>query len=255
MFTDTHAHLYAEEFDADRSEMMERAMKAGVSRFFLPNIDSSSIDVMMKMAADFPGRCFPMMGLHPCSVKENFRQELEVVKQWLDKEKFCAVGEIGIDLYWDKTFLEEQKEAFRLQIQWAKEKKLPIVIHARQSLNEIFELVDGLNDENLKGIFHCFSGDYVQAQKVISYGGFKLGIGGVVTFKNGGIDQYLSKIPVEYIVLETDSPYLAPVPHRGKRNESAYIPLVADKVASLYQLNISELAQITTQNAKEIFGF
>lgn len=255
MFTDTHAHLYAEEFDADRSEMMERAMKAGVSRFFLPNIDSSSIDVMMKMAADFPGRCFPMMGLHPCSVKENFRQELEVVKQWLDKEKFCAVGEIGIDLYWDKTFLEEQKEAFRLQIQWAKEKKLPIVIHARQSLNEIFELVDELNDENLKGIFHCFSGDYVQAQKVISYGGFKLGIGGVVTFKNGGIDQYLSKIPVEYIVLETDSPYLAPVPHRGKRNESAYIPLVAEKVASLYQLNISELAQITTQNTKEIFGF
>ncbi|MFZ5553960.1 MAG: TatD family hydrolase [Bacteroidota bacterium] len=255
MFTDTHAHLYAEEFDADRSEMMERAMKAGVSRFFLPNIDSSSIDVMMKMAADFPGRCFPMMGLHPCSVKENFRQELEVVKQWLDKEKFCAVGEIGIDLYWDKTFFEEQKEAFRLQIQWAKEKKLPIVIHARQSMNEIFELVDGLNDENLKGIFHCFSGDYVQAQKVISYGGFKLGIGGVVTFKNGGIDQYLSKIPVEYIVLETDSPYLAPVPHRGKRNESAYIPLVADKVASLYQLNISELAKITTQNAKEIFGF
>lgn len=254
MFTDTHAHLYAGEFDADRTEMIKRAEEKNIHRFFLPNIDSESIPMMMKMAAEFSEKCFPMMGLHPTSVKENYKEELRIVKEWLDKEKFFAVGEIGIDLYWDKTFLAQQQEAFRLQIQWAKEKKLPVVIHARESLNEIFEIIDELNDENLSGIFHCFSGNYDQAQKVISYGGFKLGIGGVVTFKNGGIDKFLSQIPIDNIVLETDSPYLAPVPFRGKRNESSYITIIAEKVAELYGITAKEVEDITTENSKEVFS-
>lgn len=254
MFTDTHAHLYSEEFDADREAMINRAVEKNVHRFFLPNIDSESIPLLMKMAMEYPGKCFPMMGLHPTSVKENYKEELRIVKEWLDKEKFFAIGEIGIDLYWDKTFLAQQQEAFRLQIQWAKEKKLPVVIHARDSLNEIFEILDELNDENLFGIFHCFSGNYDQAQKVISYGGFKLGIGGVVTFKNGGIDKFLSQIPIDNIVLETDSPYLAPVPFRGKRNESSYITIIAEKVAELYGITVKEVENITTENSKEVFS-
>jgi len=254
MFTDTHAHLYAEEFDADRDAMIKRAEEKNIHHFLLPNIDSESIAPMMSMATAYPGKCFPMMGLHPCSVKENYKAELALVKEWLDKEKFVAVGEIGIDLYWDKTFFEQQKEAFKTQIHWAKEKKLPVVIHARESLNELFEIIDELNDENLSGIFHCFSGNYDQAQKVMSYGGFKLGIGGVVTFKNGEIDKFLPRIPISNIVLETDSPYLAPVPFRGKRNESSYLSLIAEKVAELYGITVTEVADITTRNAQEIFN-
>lgn len=252
-FTDTHTHLYSEEFQDDQAEMMQRALAAGVSRFFVPAIDSSCTDAMYALEANYPNEVFLMMGLHPTYVKDNYQDELAHVEKQLAARKFYAIGEIGIDLYWDKTHLEEQKIAFTTQIQWAKKYKLPIVIHCRDSFDEIFDVLESQKGPDLFGIFHCFTGTKEQALQAISYN-MKLGIGGVVTFKNGKIDQFLHDIPLKHLVLETDAPYLSPVPHRGKRNESAYIPLVAQKLAEIYGFSMDEIAQVTTQNSKAVFG-
>ncbi|VAW25285.1 Uncharacterized metal-dependent hydrolase YcfH [hydrothermal vent metagenome] len=253
IITDTHTHLYSEQFNEDREEMVQRAINVGVTRFFVPAIDSSYLNAMLNLEKAFPNNTFLMMGLHPTHVKENVEGELIFVKKWLDKRTFYAVGEIGIDLYWDKTFLKQQQLAFKTQIKWAKEKNLPIVIHCRDAFDEIFEILEEVKDEKLFGIFHCFTGNLEQAKKAISYN-MKLGIGGVVTFKNGKIDQFLNQIPLKNIVLETDAPYLAPTPFRGKRNESSYITKVLDKLAKIYTVSPQEIANITTQNSKEIFG-
>lgn len=253
IFTDTHTHLYSEEFDQDRSEMIQRAINAGVSRFFIPAIDSTCTQAMYDLEQDFPENVFLMMGLHPTYVKDNYEAELAHVASELAKRKFYAIGEIGIDLYWDKTHLKEQQIAFRQQIQWAKQYKLPIVIHCREAFDEIFEILEEEKSPELFGIFHCFSGTYEQALQAISYN-MLLGIGGVVTFKNGKIDQFLDRIDLRHIVLETDSPYLAPIPFRGKRNESSYVVNVAAKLAAIYNLGVAEIAQITTENSKRVFG-
>jgi TatD DNase family protein len=253
IITDTHAHLYSEQFNEDRNEMVQRALNAGVSRFFIPAIDSNYLAPMLDLEAAYPQNIFLMMGLHPTHVNENVAEELAFVKKLLDKRPFYAVGEIGIDLYWDKTFLKQQQYAFKTQIKWAKEKKLPIVIHCRDAFDEIFEVLETENDDHLFGIFHCFSGNLEQANKAISYN-MKLGIGGVVTFKNGKIDQFLHEIDLKHIVLETDAPYLAPTPFRGKRNESSYITKVLDKLVDIYKLSPQEIAAITTQNSKDVFG-
>ncbi len=253
IITDTHTHLYSEQFDTDRNEMMQRALDNGISRFFIPAINSSYTEAMLDLEKDFPTHVFLMMGLHPTSVKENYQEELNLVKEWLDKRKFYAVGEIGIDLYWDKTFLQQQQDAFKKQIEWAKEKNLPIVIHCREAFNEIFEVLEDVKDDKLHGIFHCFTGTLDQAKRAIGFH-MKLGIGGVVTFKNGGLDKFLNQIPLEHIVLETDSPYLAPIPYRGKRNESSYIINVLDKLVDIYNLTPQEIAHITTKNSKKVFG-
>ena len=249
---DTHTHIYLEQFDEDREEMIQRALDSGVEQFFLPNIDSSSITRMLDLEEAYPGRCFAMMGLHPCSVKENFKEELAIVREWLDERPFCAVGEIGIDLYWDKTFLEQQKEAFLIQVDWAKELGVPIVIHSREATDILIELVEQAKDERLTGVFHCFSGTEEQARRIIGLG-FYLGIGGVVTFKNAGLDKVMEKAGLEHVVLETDSPYLAPVPRRGKRNESAYVRLVAEKLAAIKGISFREVAEVTTKNAERLF--
>ncbi len=256
MFVDTHAHLYLEQFDKDIQEMMVQAQEKGVEKIYLPNIDSGSIERMLALESKYEGRCFAMMGLHPCSVKEDYERELNIVKEWLDKRPFCAIGEIGIDLYWDKTFFEEQKKAFRIQIQWAKEMKLPIVIHARESMDEIMEIVKDENDENLRGIFHCFSGHIEQAREVVELGGFLIGIGGVLTFKNSGkmMREVVESVDLEYLVLETDSPYLAPTPYRGKRNESTYIPLIASHLAALKGCSIEKIAAVTSNNSEKLFS-
>ena len=251
--TDTHTHLYSEEFDLDRDEMMQRALKNGVTRFFIPAIDSNYIKKMYALESDYPENVFLMMGLHPTYVKDNYLDELQIVEQELATRKFYAIGEIGIDLYWDKTHLKEQQIAFRRQIQLAKKYKLPIVIHCRDAFDEIFEILEEEKSEDLFGIFHCFSGTHEQALQAISYN-MKLGIGGVVTFKNGKIDQFINQIDLKHLVLETDSPYLAPIPFRGKRNESSYIVNVVDKLASLYGLSSEEIALKTTENSKAIFG-
>ncbi len=253
MITDTHTHLYSEQFDEDKVAMMQRAFDAGISRFFIPAIDSSYTQRMLDLEKAYPQNVFLMMGLHPTSVKENYQEELQHVKEWIDKRPFYAIGEIGIDLYWDTTFLQQQQEAFRTQIQWAKEKKLPIVIHCREAFDEIFEVLEAEKGEDLFGIFHCFTGTLAQAEKAISYN-MKLGIGGVATFKNGKIDTFLNQIDIKHIVLETDAPYLSPTPYRGKRNESAYITQVIAKLATIYSLSFEEISEITTQNSKVIFG-
>lgn len=253
ILTDTHTHLYASQFDEDRKEVVQRSIDLGVERFFIPAIDSHTTDAMFALEKQFPDNMFLMMGLHPTHVKENHKEELAHVKTWLDKRNFYAVGEIGIDLYWDKTFVKEQQDAFKLQISWAKEKGLPIVIHCRDAFDEVFEVLEECKGDKLFGIFHCFTGNLVQAKKAISYN-MKLGIGGVVTFKNGKIDQFLNEIPLEHIVLETDAPYLAPTPYRGKRNESSFLVNIATKLASIYKVSDKEIAQITTNNSKEVFG-
>ena len=250
--TDTHTHLYVEQFDEDRSEVINRALQAGVSRFFIPAIDSSYHQAMFDLEKDFSEHVFLMMGLHPTSVKENYQEELAMVRSWLDKRKFYAIGETGIDLYWDKSFLTQQQDAFKTQLQWCKELDLPVVIHCRESFDEIFEVLDEEKSDKLSGIFHCFTGSLDQAQQAISYN-MKLGIGGVLTFKNGKIDQFLEQIPIEHIVLETDAPYLAPTPYRGKRNESAYLVNILDKLVDIYNFTPAELAAITTQNSKDVF--
>jgi len=251
--TDTHTHLYSNEFDEDRHEMMQRAIDAGVSRFFIPAIDATFTQAMYDLEKSYPANVFLMMGLHPTHVKENYLEELQFVEIELSKRKFFAVGEIGIDLYWDKTHLPQQQAAFKKQIQLAKKYKLPIVIHCREAFDEIFEILEEEKSSDLFGIFHCFSGTYEQALRAISYN-MKLGIGGVVTFKNGKIDQFLDQIDLKHIVLETDSPYLAPVPYRGKRNESSYLLNVVRKLSEIYNLSQEEIALITTENSKAIFG-
>jgi len=253
MITDTHTHLYSSQFSEDQAAMIQRAKDAGVSRFFIPAIDASYTESMLKLEKNFPGDIFLMMGLHPTSVKENYLEELAHVKEWIDKKDFYAIGEIGIDLYWDKTFLAQQQEAFSVQIQWAKEKKLPINIHCRAAFDEIFEILEAEKGADLRGVFHCFTGTLAQAEKAISYN-MKLGIGGVATFKKGKIDKFLHEIDLKHIVLETDAPYLAPTPYRGKRNESAYITNVIDKLVTIYGVSFKEIAAITTQNSKDIFG-
>jgi TatD DNase family protein len=253
MITDTHTHLYSNQFNEDQKEMMQRAKNAGVSRFFIPAIDSSYTESMLQLEEDYPTGVFLMMGLHPTSVNENYLEELAHVKKWIDQKDFYAIGEIGIDLYWDKSFLKQQQEAFRTQIKWAKEKKLPIAIHCRDAFDEIFEILEAEKGDDLRGIFHCFTGSKEQALQAISYN-MKLGIGGVATFKNGKIDAFLNEIDLQHIVLETDAPYLAPAPYRGKRNESAYITNVIDKLVDIYGLSFKEISEITTQNAKTVFG-
>lgn len=252
ILTDTHTHLYSDEFAEDRAEMISRALSNGISRFFIPAIDSGYIQKMYELEKQYPENVFLMMGLHPCSVKDDFEAELAHVEEELSKRNFYAIGEIGIDLYWDKTTLEIQKIAFKRQIQLAKKYKLPIVIHCRESFDEIFEILETEKDDTLFGIFHCFTGTYEQALQAISYN-MKLGIGGVVTFKNGKIDQFLNKIDLKHIVLETDSPYLAPVPYRGKRNESSYITLIAEKLTSIYGVSFEDIAKITTKNSESVF--
>ena len=254
ILTDTHTHLYSSQFQDDRNEMIQRAIDAGVSRFFIPAIDSTYTQKMYDLENQYPSTVFLMMGLHPCYVKpETFENELQLVETELSKRKFYAIGEIGIDLYWDKTTLDIQKIAFKRQIQLAKKYQLAINIHCRDAFDEIFEVLESEKSDDLFGIFHCFTGDFSQAGRAIDLN-MKLGIGGVATFKNGKIDQFLNQIDLKHIVLETDSPYLAPVPHRGKRNESSYTLLVAQKLAEIYQLPIEEIARITTENSKAIFG-
>ena len=253
IFTDTHTHLYSSQFQDDRNEMMHRAVEVGVSRLFVPSIDSSYTQKMYDLESQFPENVYLMMGLHPTYVKENYLEELAFVETELARRKFYAVGEIGMDLFWDKSFLKEQQRAFQYQIQLAKKYQLGINIHCRDAFDETFEVLESEKATDLFGIFHCFTGDLEQAQRAISLG-MKLGIGGVATFKNGKIDQFLNEIELQHIVLETDSPYLAPVPHRGKRNESSYITLVAEKLSEIYNLPIEEIAQITTENSKAIFG-
>lgn len=251
--TDTHTHLYSSEFDQDRDEMIQRAIDAGVSRFFIPAIDSDHTQSMYDLEKAFPENIFLMMGLHPTHVKDNYLEELRHIEEELAKRKFVAIGEIGIDLYWDKTHLPQQKDTFRKQIQLAKRHELPIVIHCREAFDEIFEILEEEKSADLFGIFHCFSGTFEQALQAISYN-MKLGIGGVVTFKNGKIDQFLDQIDLKHLVLETDSPYLAPVPFRGKRNESSYLVNVVDKLATIYNRSREEIATVTTENSKAVFG-
>ncbi|MBT8244943.1 MAG: TatD family hydrolase [Winogradskyella sp.] len=253
IITDTHTHLYSEAFDEDRQEMVKRAIDSGVKRFFIPAIDSSYTESMYNLEADFPNEVFLMMGLHPTSVKENFKEELLHVEEQFKKRNFYAVGEIGIDLYWDKSTLAIQIEAFKYQINLAKKYQLPIVIHCREAFDEIFQVLEEEKSDDLFGIFHCFTGNLEQAEQAISYN-MKLGIGGVVTFKNGKVDQFINQIDLRHIVLETDSPYLAPKPYRGKRNESTYITKVLEKLSDIYDVSEVEIAKITTENSKTIFG-
>ncbi|MBL7559019.1 TatD family hydrolase [Olleya sp. YSTF-M6] len=253
IITDTHTHLYSEAFDDDRAEMMQRTLETGVSRLFIPAIDSTYTNSMLQLEKDYPENVFLMMGLHPTHVKDNYKTELQHVTDMLDTHKFYAVGEIGIDLYWDKSTLAIQQEAFRLQIQLAKKHQLPIVIHCREAFDEVFEILEEEKGQDLFGIFHCFTGSLEQAHQAISYN-MKLGIGGVATFKNGKIDQFLNQIELKHIVLETDAPYLAPKPFRGKRNESSYIIKVVEKLAEIYQTTEQTIADLTTENSKQVFG-
>ncbi len=254
IFTDTHTHLYLEQFDKDRKQVIADAIDEGVKYMLLPNIDNSSINGMMEVCNDFPENCFPMIGLHPTSVESNYKEELEIVENKLSDKNFIAIGEIGIDLYWDKTYKREQEYALRYQIELAKKHKLPVVIHTRNSFSEIFEIMEDVISSELNGVFHCFTGSVEDAERVIDLG-FKLGIGGVLTFKNSGLDKVVQEIDLEHILLETDSPYLAPVPFRGKRNTSAYIPYIANKIAEIKNVPIKEVSEITTNNAISLFKF
>lgn len=253
VFIDTHTHLYLNAFDEDRDEVMQRAIDNGVETMFLPHVDSETTEALMALEAAWPKHAIAMMGVHPCSIKSNYEQELAHARKWLERRSFAAIGEIGIDLYWDKTFFEQQKLAFRTQCDWALEYHLPVIIHARDSTDVIISLLEEINNPALKGIFHCFTGTVEQAKKIVGLG-FKLGIGGVVTFKNGGLNHTIADIDLGDMVLETDAPYLTPTPNRGKRNESSYIPLIAEKVALVKNVSLEEVAQITTANAKEVFG-
>ncbi|OFZ41630.1 MAG: hydrolase TatD [Bacteroidetes bacterium RIFCSPHIGHO2_02_FULL_44_7] len=253
MYIDTHTHLFGEAFDEDRDEVVQRALNADVGMCLLPNIDVGTINALHQLADKYPEKCLPMMGLHPGSVGEDWEEQLEEIHKNLLARNYIAVGEIGMDLYWDTKFLVEQRAAFRQQVEWAKELELPIVIHAREAFQEIFAELDQLNDGGLTGVFHCFTGTAEDAERILDYGGFKLGLGGVVTYKNSGLVTSLKDVPISAIVLETDSPYLSPVPFRGKRNESAYLVHIAEKVADIYGLSMREIERITTINALELF--
>ncbi len=250
---DTHCHLYSEEFEGDIAEVIKRAKYEGVKKFFLPAIDSSCLEGMLGLEKNYPDECFAMMGLHPCYVKENFEEELALVKNQLAARHFVAIGEIGLDYYWDKTFAEQQQQAFELQMQWALDYQLPIVIHTRNAMQETINMVKPFAAKGLTGIFHCFSGSYESAKQIVDMG-FLLGIGGVVTYKNSGLPQALEQIGAENLVLETDAPYLTPIPFRGKRNESSYLKYIIEKLAEIKKLSIEEMAAITTANAERIFG-
>ncbi|MEO1438114.1 MAG: TatD family hydrolase [Bacteroidota bacterium] len=252
MFVDTHAHLYAEQFNEDRDAMLERAKSARIEKVYLPAIDQETHDAMLDLEANSQGYCEAMMGLHPVSVKADVETELGIVEKWLGERPFCAIGEIGIDLYWDKTYFEEQKMAFKRQIDWARSLKKPFVIHSRDSTQIIIDILKKEQDGNLKGIFHCFTGTKQEAAQIMDLG-FLMGIGGVVTFKNGGLDKTVVDIPLEHLVLETDAPYLTPTPFRGKRNETAYIEIIAKKLAETKAIELESLAEITTRNAYELF--
>lgn len=251
--TDTHTHIYYHFNTPTLTQQIERCKTNNITRLFLPNVDSESINSVLETVSAFPDICFPMMGLHPCSVKDNYKEELARIKQAIENNKIYAIGEIGIDLYWDKSTLVWQQEAFRTQIQWSKELGLPINIHCREAFDEVFEILEELNDDKLFGIFHCFTGNLEQAERAINLG-FKLGIGGVVTFKKAGLDKVVEQVDLKDIVLETDSPYLAPSPFRGKENESSYLHYIAEKVADLHQISIEKVAEITTLNSKKVFG-
>ncbi|MFN6945126.1 MAG: TatD family hydrolase [Cytophagaceae bacterium] len=253
MFVDSHAHIYSSEFDIDRSEIINLSLEKDVKKIYMPNVDSSSIDRMLEAEDRYKGICIPMMGLHPCSVGKNFEKSLYEVEAWLNKRKFAAVGEIGIDLFHDVSFFEQQKEAFLIQVQWAIDYKMPIVIHCRNSFRETVDALSKFEKGKIKGVFHCFSGTLEEAHEVIDMG-FYLGIGGVATFKNGGLDKVIPEIELEHIVLETDSPYLAPAPFRGKRNHPGYIPLVAEKIATYKNVGLEEIAEITTANIDKVFA-
>ncbi|HAN18799.1 MAG: hydrolase TatD [Bacteroidetes bacterium GWC2_33_15] len=249
---DTHTHLFLPEFDSDRAQVIENALQKGVYKMLLPNVDSTTIENLVQLTKNYPEHFYQMIGLHPTSVNKDFKHELGIVENWLQKEKFIAIGEIGIDLYWDKTYLAQQQEAFLHQINLAKKHDLPIAIHARESFNEIFDILKQEIDGNLKGVFHAFTGNLKQANQIIEWG-FKIGIGGIVTFKNSGLDDIVKNIDINHIVLESDSPYLPPVPYRGKRNESAYILNIAEKIAQIKNLSLADVAQITKENAKDLF--
>ncbi|MGC6429087.1 MAG: TatD family hydrolase [Flavobacteriales bacterium] len=249
---DTHTHLFSKQFDQDRTEVVNRAIEKGVDKLFLPNIDSSTILPMMDLCQQFPNHCYPMMGLHPCDVKEDYQNELTIIRSHLEKGKFIAIGEIGIDLHWDKSTLAYQQDAFKTQLKWAKEFHLPVAIHVRESFDEVFEIIEQEASPELKGVFHCFTGTLEQAKKAIELG-FLLGIGGVVTFKKSHLPQLLPNIELNKIILETDSPYLSPSPNRGKRNESSNLIFIAQKMAQIFEVELSEIAKITTQNALNLF--
>ncbi len=251
-WTDSHAHIYLKEFDEDRKDVLSRCEENAVDKIYMPNIDRTSIDNMLEVEAKFSARCIAMMGLHPCSVKNDFEKELYIVENWLSKRNFSAIGEMGTDLYWDKTYWAQQKEAFEIQVGWAKQYDLPIVIHCRESVEETIALIEAHHDDKLRGVFHCFTGDVEQAKRITKLG-FYLGLGGVSTFKNGGLDKVIPALNIETILLETDSPYLSPVPHRGKRNEPSYIPIIAERVAKLKNISMSELQLVTSTNAHNLF--
>ncbi|MCH7396787.1 TatD family hydrolase [Belliella sp. DSM 107340] len=251
-FSDTHAHIYSSKYDSDREDVIRETFDNGVQRIFMPNVDVETIDSMLEVELNHPQKCIPMMGLHPCDVKKDFEKSLYIMEEWINKRDFAGIGETGLDLYWDKTFFEQQKEALRIQIQWAKDKKWPIILHCRESMDETIEIIKEMNGVDLFGIFHCFTGSVTQANQIIEMG-FKLGIGGVSTYKNGGLDKVLPEIGLDHLVLETDGPYLAPIPHRGKRNSPAYIPIIAQRVADLCQTSLEEVSRITQNNTNLIF--
>ena len=252
MYTDSHTHLYLDAFNDDRDQMIQRAIDSGISRMLLPNIDSSSIGPLFALTERFPNHCFPMMGLHPTSVKENYREELKRIEETLGHKDFIAIGETGIDLYWDKTFLKEQEEVFSTQIVWAMELDLPLVIHARDSFQEIFGVLDRAGGPELRGVFHSFTGGSAELERALSYN-FMIGINGIVTFKNSNLGEVVRMIPTDRLLLETDAPFLAPVPYRGKRNESSYLHETAAKIAEIHNLSKEEIARITTANAEHLF--
>lgn len=253
IYIDTHTHLYDEQLATDEAEMIQRAIDAGVTKMYMPNCDSTTIAGMMNIAATYPANCYPMMGVHPCYVKDNYKEELKIAEEQLAQHKFYAVGEIGLDYYWDMTYQQQQIEAFEIQIDWALEHKLPIVIHSRESLQDCIDIVKKKQNGNLNGIFHCFGGNLQEAQQIVDLG-FYMGVGGVVTFKNSSLPQVLAEIDLKHLVLETDAPYLSPMPYRGKRNESSYIPLIAQKLADIKQTDLNTVAEVTTANAVKIFG-
>jgi TatD DNase family protein len=253
-FIDTHTHLFASEFDNDIDVVIKNALDNGISKMLLPNIDSTTTKKMLQLCDRYPNNCYPMIGLHPCSIKkDNLEKEISHVEQMLSQNKFIAVGEIGLDLYWDKSTLDLQKIAFESQIELAKKYQLPIAIHVRDSFDEAIEIVERLNDYNLSGVFHCFTGNLEEAQRIINLNNFYLGIGGVVTFKNGGINKIINQVSLDRIILETDSPYLSPTPFRGTRNESKYLLNIPHKMAELYNIDIEDIAKKTTKNAIDLF--
>ncbi|WP_057939556.1 TatD family hydrolase [Algoriphagus resistens] len=251
-YIETHAHIYSSKFDSDRDQVIQDIRDAGIERVYMPNVDVETIDAMLACEEMYRDLCIPMMGLHPCDVKDDFRDQLAVIENWLNKRQFAAVGEIGLDLYWDKTFFEQQKEALKTQINWAKQRDLPIVLHCRDSMDETIAIVKEEHNGKLKGVFHCFTGNVDQAKRIIDMG-FLLGIGGVATFKNGGLDEVIPAISIEHLVLETDAPYLAPVPFRGKRNSPAYLPIIAEKIGDYLRISKEEVALRTKQNALNLF--